>query len=109
MSASGTTGFLNIGDQLIRWLCTAKKPTLMPMHEFMQHQVQLLSYLKGGYLCQTMEVSTAQEKSEQIFFAQPKAHQFKFADTNKMVPTDLLKRITIFEQCQVSSVKQPTK
>ncbi len=28
-------GFPNIGDQLIHWLCTAKKPALMPMHEFM--------------------------------------------------------------------------
>jgi hypothetical protein len=28
-------GFPNIGKQLILWLCTAKKPTLMPMHEFM--------------------------------------------------------------------------
>ncbi len=102
-------GFLNVGDQLICWLCTAEKPALMPMHEFMWSQVQLISNLNGGYLCQTMEIPTAQEKSEQIFFAQPKAHQFKFADTNKMVPTDLLKRITIFEQCQVSSVKQPTK
>jgi hypothetical protein len=43
-------GFPNIGNQLIRWLCAAKKPTLMPMHKFMQRQVQLLSYLKGNYL-----------------------------------------------------------
>jgi hypothetical protein len=42
--------FPNVGNQLICWLCTAKKPALMPMHKFMRHQVQLLSYLKGGYL-----------------------------------------------------------
>ncbi len=42
----------------------------------------------------------AQEMSEHIFFVQPKVHQFKFADLNKMVPTDLLKPITFFEQCQ---------
>jgi hypothetical protein len=30
-----------------------------------------------------MEVPTMQEKSEQIFFAQPKAHQFEFVDTKK--------------------------
>ncbi len=30
-------GFPNIGDQLIYWLCMAKKPALMPMHEFMRH------------------------------------------------------------------------
>ncbi len=28
-------GFPNIGNQLICWLCTAKKPALMPMHKFM--------------------------------------------------------------------------
>jgi hypothetical protein len=61
-------GFPNVGDKLIRWLCTAKKPALMPIHKFMQCQGQLLSYLEGGYLRQTMEVPTAQEKSEQIFF-----------------------------------------
>jgi hypothetical protein len=27
-------GFPNVGDQLICWLCTAKKPALMLMHEF---------------------------------------------------------------------------
>ncbi len=41
--------FPNIGDQLICWLRTAKKPTLMPMHKFMRHQVQLLSYLESDY------------------------------------------------------------
>jgi hypothetical protein len=96
-------GFPNIGNQLICWLCMAKKPAFMPMHEFMRHQVQLLSYLEGGYLRQMMDVPTAQEKSEQVFFAQPKVHQNKFADLNKMVPTNPLKMIAL------SSVKQPTK
>jgi hypothetical protein len=96
-------GFPNIGNQLIPWLCTSKKPSLMPMHEFMRRQVQLLSYLKGGYLRQTMDAPTVQEKSEQIFFAQPKAHQNKFADLNKMVPTDPLKMIAFFEQCQATN------
>ncbi len=39
--------FPNIGNQLICWLCMAKKPALMPMHEFMGRQVQLLSYLES--------------------------------------------------------------
>ncbi len=43
-------GFPNIGNQLICWLCTAKKPALMPMHKFMRRQVQLLSYLESDYL-----------------------------------------------------------
>jgi hypothetical protein len=95
-------GFPNIGNQLIHWLCMAKEPTLMPMHEFMQHHVQLLSYLRSGYLHRTMEVPTVQEKSEHMFFVQPKAHQIKFADLNKMVPTDQLKLIAFFEQCQAT-------
>jgi hypothetical protein len=49
-----------------------------------------------------MELPTAQEKSEQIFFAQPKAHQYKFAERNKTVPTDLLQLIAFFEQCQAA-------
>ena len=27
--------FLNVSDQLIRWFCTAKKPSLMPVHDHM--------------------------------------------------------------------------
>jgi hypothetical protein len=96
-------GFPNIGDQLIRWFCTAKKPALMQMHKFMRHQVQLLSYLNGNYLHQTMDVPTAQEKSEQIFFAQPKVHQNKFANLNKMVPANPPRMIAFFEQCQATN------
>jgi hypothetical protein len=66
--------FPNIGNQLIHWLCMAKKPALMPMHEFMHRQEQLLSYPEGNYLRQTMDVPMVQEKSEQVFFAQLKAH-----------------------------------
>jgi hypothetical protein len=95
--------FPNIGNQLICWLCTAKKPALMPMHKFMRHQVQLLSYLKSDYLCQMMDVPTVQEKREQIYFAQPKAHQNKFADLNKIVPSNLLRMIAFFEQCQATN------
>ncbi len=96
-------GFPNIGNQLILWLRTSKKPTLMPMHKFMWRQVQLLSYIKGGYLRRRMDIPTVQEKSEQIFFAQPKAHQNKFTNLNKMVPTDPLKMIAFFEQCQATN------
>jgi hypothetical protein len=50
-----------------------------------------------------MEVPTAQEKSKKIFFVQPKAHQFKFSDLNKTVPTDPLKLIPFFKQCQATN------
>ncbi len=95
-------GFPNIGDQLIRWLRTAKNPALMTMHEFMRCWVQLLSYLESDYLHRTMDVPTAQEKSEQIFFAQPKAHQNKFANLNKTVPSNPIRMIAFFEQCQAT-------
>jgi hypothetical protein len=96
-------GFPNIDDQLISWLCMAKKPALMLMHEFMQRQVQLLSYLKNDYLRQTMDVPTVHKKSEQIFFAQPKAHSNKFINLNKMVPANPLRMIAFFEQCQATN------
>ncbi len=68
------TGYPNIGNQLICWLCTSKKPALMPMHKFTRRQIQLLSYLDGDYLRWTMDVPTVQGKSEQIFFVQPVRH-----------------------------------
>ncbi len=49
-----------------------------------------------------MDVPTAQEKSEQIFFAQPKVHQNKFANLNKTVPSDPLRMIAFFKQCQAT-------
>jgi hypothetical protein len=50
-----------------------------------------------------MDVPTVQEKSEQIFFVQPKAHQNKFANLNKTVPSYLLRMIAFFEQCQATN------
>jgi hypothetical protein len=50
-----------------------------------------------------MEVPTAQEKSEQIFFTQPKAHQNKFANLNKTMPSNPLRMIAFFEQCQATN------
>ncbi len=46
-----------------------------------------------------------QEKSEQIFFMQPKAHQNKFANLNKTLPADPLRMIAFFEQCQQATDK----
>ncbi len=50
-----------------------------------------------------MDVTRVQEKSEQIFFKQPKVHQNKFAYLNKTVTTDLLRMIAFFEQCQATN------
>ncbi len=53
----------NVGDQLICWLCIAKKPAFMLIHEFMQRQTQLFSILDNAYLHQTMKLPTAASKS----------------------------------------------
>jgi hypothetical protein len=42
--------------------------------------MQQFSYLDNGYLHQTMELPTAQEKCKQIFPAYLKVHQYKFRD-----------------------------
>jgi hypothetical protein len=49
-----------------------------------------------------MDVPTVQEKSEQIYFVQPKAHQNKFAHLNKMVPSNPLRMIAFFRQCHAT-------
>jgi hypothetical protein len=49
-----------------------------------------------------MDVPKVQDKSEQIFFVQPKAHLNKFANLNKTVPTDPLKMIAFLEQFQAT-------
>ncbi len=74
------TRLSNVGNQLIHLFCIAKEPAFMLIHEFMQCQIQLFSYLNNGYLHQTLELPIAQEKSEQIFLAQLKAHQYKFRE-----------------------------
>jgi hypothetical protein len=74
------TRLSNIDDQLICWLCIAKKAAFMLLHEFMQRWMQLFSYLDNGYLHQTMELLIAQEKSKQIFLVYLKAHHYKFRD-----------------------------
>jgi hypothetical protein len=51
-----------------------------------------------------MELPTVQEKSEYIFLMQPKAHQYKFTETNKTVPMDLFWFIAF-----LSSVRLPMK
>jgi hypothetical protein len=49
-----------------------------------------------------MDVPTVQEKSEEIFFVHPKAHQNKFANLNKTVPVNSLRMIAFFKQCQAT-------
>ncbi len=83
----------NIGNQLIYWPYVAKKPAFMLIHEFMQCWTQLFSYLDSGYFHWTMELPTAQEKREQIFFVQLKAHQYKLRDKHDCLPLSLCQKV----------------
>jgi hypothetical protein len=89
-------GFPNIGDQLICLLLMAKKPALMPMHEFMWRPVQLLSYLKSDYL------PYPRRKKRVNKFSLHRLRR-KFADLNKKLPANPLRMIAFFEQCQVTN------
>jgi hypothetical protein len=51
-----------------------------------------------------MDVPTVQEKSEQIFFAQPKAHQNKLGNLNTTILTEPLKMNAFFEQGQATDM-----
>jgi hypothetical protein len=93
-------GFPNIGDQLIRWFHTARKPALMPMQDYMRHRVQLVGYLEKGLLRAMMDLPTKQERIEQIFFSMPRKHQQKYAETHKTLPDDHVSLVCYFEQCQ---------
>jgi hypothetical protein len=53
----------------------------------MQCRAQLFSYLDNGYLHQTMELPTVQEKSKQIYLHEIKAHQYKFRDEHNCFVT----------------------
>ncbi len=89
-------GFLNIGNQLIRWLRTSKKPALMPMHEFMWRQVQLLSYLEGGYLRQTIVNKSSLCSPRRIRTSSPTWTRRCLLTRSRWLPS-------------LSSVRQPTR
>jgi hypothetical protein len=51
-----TTKCTNLGDQVIRWLHLRSKPGHMWFEDFLNRQVQILDYVKKGYLCRRMEL-----------------------------------------------------
>jgi hypothetical protein len=97
-------GFPTIGNQLICWLCVAKKPTFMPMQEFMLHQVQLFCYLNGRLLHQTMELPTVQEKTEKSFLCSQRRISLSSRRQTKWSPRTLFGLWPF-----LSSARLPTK
>ena len=46
-------------------------------------------YVENGWLCHKLPLPIAYEKAEQIFAAQPQAHQMKFAETHQEIGDDV--------------------
>ncbi|MGA0787720.1 MAG: hypothetical protein ACO3QH_09570, partial [Ilumatobacteraceae bacterium] len=92
-------GFPNVGDQIIRWFQNMRKPALMEFEHFLQRRGILEDYLTEGLLRRTLALPTDREKAEQIFFAQPKEHQRKYAGIEAKVDLDMSKLQAFFDQC----------
>ena len=95
----------NLGDQVIRWLRLRGKPAHMRFEEFLNRRVQILNYVKNGYLRHRMDLPVESELCEQVFLAQPKAHQVKYAEKHRVVETDMLKLQEFFEGCHDADVR----
>lgn len=94
--------FPRIGDQLIRWFRSMKKPALMNLHDFAKRRKVLYGYLESGLLRHDLAIPAAQERSEQIFFAMPRAHQHEYCRNNEDVSLNTNALITFFERCAAS-------
>ncbi len=97
--------FPNVGNQLICWLHTAKKPALMQIHEFMRRQ-SAASQLPWGWLPPSHDGSAhgaREEWTNLLFAAQGTSIQVFWTWTRH----SLLTRSSLL--LSSSSVKQPTK
>ena len=52
----------------------------MRFEDFLNCRVQILNYVKKGYLHHRMELPVKSRLCEQVFLAQPKAHRIKYAE-----------------------------
>ena len=64
----------NLGDQVIYWLHLKSKPGHMRFEEFLDLCMQILSYVKKGYLHCRLEIPSDAELCKQVFLALLKAH-----------------------------------
>jgi hypothetical protein len=94
-----------LGDQVIRWLRLRGKPAHMWFEDFLNRRIQILNYVKKGYLGHRMELPVESELCEQVFLAQPKAHRIKYAEKHRVVETNTLKLQEFFEGCHDTDVR----
>ena len=92
-------------DQVIRQLREQKKPAMMPYRDFKHCHHQLLLYvMQDNLLHRMLNIWTPQELVEQLFLAQPKAHQAKYVKISEDVEQDADKLCTFFEGCHVEYI-----
>ena len=90
-------GVKNLGNQVIRWLRTAKKPLGMPVDAWHQRRLELEGYLGGGWLRLTIPEANEAERSENFFLSMPKTYQQKYAERESSCgPLDEM--VPVFQQ-----------
>jgi len=94
----------NLGDQVIRWLRLRSKPGHMRFEDFLNRRVQILDYVKKGYLRRRMDLPYDVELCKQVFLAQPKPHRIKYAEKHRVGENNMLKLQDFFEGCHDADV-----
>ena len=98
-----------LGDCILRFKDKVRKPAALPYNTFHERHLELDRHLASGYLDITAAEPTEQQKAEQIFLAQPKAHQVSYgAKGNEDVEEDLGKLKAHFEACHEKDVADGT-
>ena len=89
----------NLGNQVVRWLRTAKKPLGMPVDAWATRRRELEGYLReDGLLRTTISMPNGDEKKETNFFlCMPKAYQEKYAE-NKASVEEIEDQTAVFQQ-----------
>ena len=95
-----------LGNGVIRMLRMGKKPAGMPYTSCEDRRDELKRHLDSGLLRYTSSRATNEEDFEQLFDAQPLAHQNKWAEKEEEVGTDAEKLRTHFKGCHQSDVAE---
>ena len=86
------SGIKNLGNCIIRLLASQRaKPCPMSFNDYLDRRELMHSYLDTEYVRYTYARLSEQERTEQIFKQQPKAHQQAYAREHEEAETDLEK------------------
>ena len=97
-----------IGNFILRWLASAKKPAHMKSQKWVARRNQLYHYVTDGYFRVTISQPNEQERAEQYFLSHPKAHQQRYARDNNEVKNDISELTNFFHQCHEADKKDGT-